>query len=165
MIASVVEAMRSFEDPYPYIRGMIAEIGLPYFKMPYNQPRRQAGDQRENSTFLFFVRHRHARHYEPVEGAATLCHLPGVRLLAPVSACRAGLSRLQACILVTSFLAVGIAPLVIGLFFLGSVQLLSMGILGEYIGSIYTHRQCAQAAHYVIERERINFTYEPGMPL
>jgi hypothetical protein len=56
---------------------------------------------------------------------------------------------------------VGIAPLVIGLFFLGSVQLLSMGILGEYIGAIHSQ---VQKRPYVIERERINFEYEPGEP-
>ncbi len=56
---------------------------------------------------------------------------------------------------------VGIAPLVIGLFFLGSVQLLSMGILGEYVGSIYTH---VQKRPYVIEKDRINFEFEPGEP-
>ncbi len=54
---------------------------------------------------------------------------------------------------------VGIAPLVIGLFFLGSVQLLSLGILGEYVGSIQTH---VRKRPYVVERERINFEYEPG---
>jgi hypothetical protein len=57
---------------------------------------------------------------------------------------------------------VGAAPLAIGLFFLGSVQLLSMGILGEYIGSIHTQ---VQKRPYVIERERVNFEYPPGSPL
>jgi polyisoprenyl-phosphate glycosyltransferase len=57
---------------------------------------------------------------------------------------------------------VGIAPLVIGLFFLGSVQLLSMGILGEYIGSIHTQ---VQKRPYVIEKERINFEYQPSEPI
>jgi hypothetical protein len=56
---------------------------------------------------------------------------------------------------------VGIAPLVIGLFFLGSVQLLSMGILGEYIGAVHTQ---VQKRPYVIEKERINFEYEPDQP-
>ena len=49
------------------------------------------------------------------------------------------------------------APLVIGLFFLGSVQLLSMGILGEYIGSVHTQ---VQKRPYVVEKERINFENE-----
>jgi hypothetical protein len=57
--------------------------------------------------------------------------------------------------------SVGTAPLVIGMFFVGSVQLLSMGILGEYIGSIHTQ---VQKRPYVVERERINFEHEPGLP-
>ena len=51
--------------------------------------------------------------------------------------------------------------MVIGLFFLGSVQLLSLGILGEYIGSIQTQ---VRKRPYVIERERVNFEYPPGKP-
>jgi hypothetical protein len=57
---------------------------------------------------------------------------------------------------------VGIAPLVIGLFFLGSVQLLSMGILGEYVGAIHTQ---VQKRPYVIEKERVNFDRALGEPL
>jgi hypothetical protein len=57
---------------------------------------------------------------------------------------------------------VGMAPLVIGLFFLGSVQLVSMGILGEYIGAIHTQ---VLKRPFVFERERVNFEYEPGPPL
>ena len=50
--------------------------------------------------------------------------------------------------------SVGLAPVVIGLFFLGSVQLIFLGVLGEYIGAIYT-----QVIHrpLVIEKERLNF--------
>jgi hypothetical protein len=61
-----------------------------------------------------------------------------------------------------SNVTVGIAPLVIGLGFLGSVQLLSLGILGEYVGSIQTQ---VQKRPYVIERERVNFEYAPGDPI
>jgi hypothetical protein len=50
--------------------------------------------------------------------------------------------------------SVGIAPLVLGLFFLGSVQLLALGIIGEYVGSIHTF---VQKRPLVIEKERINF--------
>ena len=57
--------------------------------------------------------------------------------------------------------SVGIAPLVIGIFFFSSVQLISVGIIGEYIGSIHTH---VVKRPLVVERERINFEYEPGPP-
>jgi hypothetical protein len=56
---------------------------------------------------------------------------------------------------------VGIAPIAIGMFFLGSLQLLFMGILGEYIGNIHTQ---VHNRPLVVERERLNFQYEPGEP-
>jgi hypothetical protein len=58
--------------------------------------------------------------------------------------------------------SVGMAPLVIGIFFFSSIQLISVGILGEYIGSIHTH---VQKRPLVVERERVNFEYEPGYPV
>ena len=72
-----------------------------------------------------------------------------------------GLGYLAYKLLFWANFTVGIAPLVIGLFFLGSVQLLAMGILGEYIGSIHTQ---VQKRPYVIEKERINFEYAPQEP-
>jgi polyisoprenyl-phosphate glycosyltransferase len=57
--------------------------------------------------------------------------------------------------------SVGMAPLVIGIFFFSSVQLISMGILGEYIGAIHTQ---VQKRPLVVERERVNFEHEPGLP-
>ena len=57
--------------------------------------------------------------------------------------------------------SIGIAPLVIGGFFFISIQLVSIGILGEYVGSVLTQ---VQHRPYVIERERVNWEYEPGVP-
>jgi hypothetical protein len=54
-----------------------------------------------------------------------------------------------------------VAPLVIGVFFFVSIQLVSIGILGEYVGSVLTQ---VQHRPYVIERERVNWEYEPGLP-
>jgi hypothetical protein len=56
----------------------------------------------------------------------------------------------------------GIAPIAIGMFFLGSLQLLFMGVIGEYIGNIHTQ---VHNRPLVVERERLNFQYEPGKPL
>jgi hypothetical protein len=53
------------------------------------------------------------------------------------------------------------APLVIGIFFFSSIQLISVGIIGEYIGAIYTR---VQKRPLVVERERVNFEYDPGLP-
>ena len=56
----------------------------------------------------------------------------------------------------------GIAPIAIGMFFLGSLQLLFMGVIGEYIGNIHTQ---VHNRPLVVERERLNFQYEPGLPV
>jgi hypothetical protein len=56
---------------------------------------------------------------------------------------------------------VGIAPLVIGIFFLSSVQLISVGIIGEYVGAIHTR---VHKRPLVVERERLNFEYQAGLP-
>ena len=73
-----------------------------------------------------------------------------------------GLAYLAYKLLFWNRFSVGIAPLVIGIFFFSSVQLISMGILGEYIGSIHTQ---VQKRPLVVERERVNFEFEPGVPL
>ena len=49
----VVEAVRTFDDPYPYFRGMIAEIGLPYCQLSYDQPRRKRGITKNNFYSLY----------------------------------------------------------------------------------------------------------------
>jgi len=63
----VVELVRSFDDPYPYFRGMIADIGLPTVKLLYDQPARKFGITKNN--WYNPLRHRHARHYQPFEGS------------------------------------------------------------------------------------------------
>lgn len=153
----VIEAMRSFDDPYPYVRGMIAEIGLPYFKLAYNQPERKRGISKSDLYTLYDI---------AMLGITNMSKVP-LRLVTFLGfACAllsllTGLGYLIYKLLFWSNFNVGVAPLVIGLFFLGSVQLLSMGILGEYIGSVHTQ---VQKRPYVVEKERINFEYEPGEP-
>jgi glycosyltransferase involved in cell wall biosynthesis len=154
----VVDAIRAFDDPYPYFRGMIAEIGLPHFELQYDQPRRERGITKQNFYALYDL---------AMLGITNLSKVP-LRFVTLLGFCCSGLSMLVGLVyLVYKLLfwanfTVGMAPLVIGLFFLGSVQLLSMGILGEYIGSIQTH---VRKRPYVIERERVNFEYPPGEPM
>ncbi len=154
----VVEAVRSFGDPYPYFRGMIAEIGLPHCELSYDQPVRKRGLTKNNFYSLWDM---------AMLGITNLSKVP-LRFVTFLGFAGAGLSLLTGfgyLVYKLTFWAnfsVGIAPLVIGLFFLGSVQLLAMGILGEYIGSIHTH---VQKRPYVIEKERVNFDYAAGEPL
>lgn len=146
----VVEAVRAFDDPYPYFRGMVAEIGLPTYFMPYDQPVRRRGITSNNFYALYDM---------AMLGIINLSKVPLrlVTALGFISACLsllAGLSYLGYKIIYWHQFNAGIAPLVIGLFFLGSVQLVSLGIIGEYVGAIHTH---VQKRPYVIERERVGF--------
>jgi glycosyltransferase involved in cell wall biosynthesis len=154
----VVEAVRSFDDPYPYFRGMIAEIGLPHVEILYDQPRRKRGFTNNNFYTLYDM---------GMLAVTNLSKVPlrFVTLLGFASSALsliAGLVYLVYKLIFWSRFTVGVAPLVIGLFFLGSVQLLSLGILGEYIGSIQTQ---VRKRPYVIEKERINFEFPPGAPI
>jgi glycosyltransferase involved in cell wall biosynthesis len=154
----VVEVVRSFEDPYPYFRGMIADIGLPYFEILYDQPRRKRGVTKNNFYTLYDI---------AMLGITNLSKVP-LRVvtitgfLAAVACILATFAYLIYKILFWNRFSVGVAPLVIGLFFFGSIQLLSLGIIGEYIGSIHTY---VQKRPYVIEKERVNFEFPPGEPL
>ena len=153
----VIDIVKSFDDPYPYFRGMIGEIGLPHTTIPFNQPRRKRGVTKNNFYTLYDV---------AMLGITNLSKVP-LRLVT-----LSGFATAAMCIVVAfAYLiykllfwdrfSVGMAPLMIGIFFFGSVQLISVGILGEYIGSIHTH---VQKRPLVVERERVNFEFEPGLP-
>ena len=146
----VVEAVRDMGDPYPFFRGMIAEIGLGIHKIPYDQPVRKRGITKNNFYALYDI---------AMLGITNLSKVPLrlVTALGFVCACisfLAGLAYFVYKLIFWSHFTVGIAPLVIGLFFLGSVQLVSLGIIGEYVGAIHTQ---VQKRPYVIEKERIGF--------
>ncbi|MFL6451421.1 MAG: glycosyltransferase family 2 protein [Bryobacteraceae bacterium] len=155
---AVVEAARSFGDAYPYFRGMIAEIGLPYYTLSFEQPRRSRGITKNNFYTLYDV---------AMLGITNLSKVP-LRLVTFLGFISSAFSMLAALaylvykLVFWSNFSLGVAPLVIGLFFLGSVQLVSMGILGEYIGAIHTQ---VMKRPLVIEKERVNFEYPPGEPL
>lgn len=147
----VVEILRNeFPDPMPYFRGMIAEIGLPSTKVYYNQKQRFRGITKNNFYSLYDM---------AMLGITNLSKVPlrlvtFIGLLTAVLSLSAGLFYFLYKIVFWSSFSVGIAPLVLGLFFLGAVQLLALGIIGEYIGSIHTF---VQRRPLVVERERVNF--------
>lgn len=153
----VIDIIKSFKDPYPYFRGVIAEIGLPYKLIPYHQPIRKQGVTKNNFYTMYDL---------AMLGITNFSKIP-LRISIFL-----GFISAAICLLVASFyliykllfwnsFALGEAPMIIGIFLFSSIQLIALGILGEYIGSIYTY---VQARPYAIELERINFEYEPGMP-
>jgi glycosyltransferase involved in cell wall biosynthesis len=139
-----------FHDPYPYFRGMIAELGLPHSKVFYNQKRRERGKTKHN----FYTLYDYA-----MLGITNLSKVP-LRLVIFFGFFTAAISFLLGVfylgykIAFWSTFDAGVAPLVLGLFFFGSIQLIALGIIGEYVGSIHT---IVQNRPLVIEKERINF--------
>jgi glycosyltransferase involved in cell wall biosynthesis len=154
----VVEAIRQMNDPYPYFRGLIAEIGYAHYEIPYHQPVRTRGIAKNNFYSLYDI---------AMLGITNLSKVP-LRLVsfagfvgAFVSICL-GVGYFLYKLILWNHFSVGIAPLVIGVFFLASIQLVSLGIIGEYVGQIHTQ---IQNRPFVFEQERINFEFPPGDPL
>ncbi len=146
----VIEILRQFNDPYPYFRGLIADIGFPIARIEFVQPTRKRGVTKNNFYTLYDLAMLGLTGYTkiPLRLAAML------GFVAAVMSFLVGLVYLIYKLIFWTEFSVGLAPAVIGLFFLGSVQLIFLGVMGEYIGAIYT-----QVIHrpLVIEKERINF--------
>lgn len=146
----VLEHLRTIGDPYPFLRGLVCELGFEPKTIPFVQPRRFSGITKNNFHTLFdigmlgIISHSKA----PIR-LATLFGF----ILGTASICFALIFFTLKLLFWDSF-PMGSAPLMIGLFFLFGVQLFFMGIIGEYIGSIHRH---VQRRPIVIEKERINF--------
>ncbi|MGA7683803.1 MAG: glycosyltransferase family 2 protein [Terriglobales bacterium] len=154
----VIDLVRQFGDPYPYFRGMIAEIGLPHTEIQYEQQRRKSGKSKNNFYTLYDL---------AMLGITKLSKVP-LRLVTfsgfagSLLSLVGGMAYFAYKLMFWGNFTVGVAPIAIGMFFLGSLQLLFMGIIGEYIGNIHTQ---VHNRPLVVERERLNFQYEPGEPL
>ena len=146
----VIEALRRIDDPYPYFRGLIAEIGFEPAIVNYRQPARTRGISSQNFYTLYDLAFLGVVNHSKVP--LRLATMSGFALAA--ISLLVALGYLMAKLLFWKQFSLGIAPILIGFFFLTSVQLFFIGIVGEYIGSIYT-----QVRHHphVFEKERINF--------
>lgn len=157
---SVIEEIRKIGDPYPYFRGLICDLGYEQALIPFNQPARKRGFTKNNLYTLYdmamlgFVNHSKV----PLRLAVFSSFCVGA------ASFLVGIAYLIYKLLYWSRFEAGTAPVVIGLFFLGSVQLFFIGIIGEYVGAIHTQ---VLRRPPVIEKERINFepsAPEPAMP-
>ncbi len=146
----VIEILKTINDPYPYLRGLISEIGYDICVVEYDQPARKRGKTKNNIYTLYDL---------VMLGVTNHSKVP-LRLATMIGFCMATLSLFVAFIYTIYKIvywqgfSVGIAPLVIGLFFFSSVQLFFIGIIGEYVGSIHTK---VLRRPLVIEKERVNF--------
>jgi polyisoprenyl-phosphate glycosyltransferase len=145
-----MDALKKYHDPYPYFRGLVSEIGFKRAAIEFVQGKRKLGRTKNNFFSLYDV---------AMTGFVNHSKLP-LRLAAFSGFCLASVSFVIALIYLIYKLiywqtfTLGLAPLVIGLFFFSAVQLIFIGIIGEYIGAILTQ---VKNRPLVIEKERINF--------
>ncbi len=145
-----LDILKKIDDPYPYFRGFISDIGFERKEISYTQPTRKHGKTKNNFYTLYDTAMLGITNYSklPIR-LATI----GGFFLSILSFCLAIFFLLAKLLFWRSF-SMGIAPILCGLFFFFSVQLFFIGLLGEYIGSIHTK---IMKRPLVVEKERVNF--------
>ena len=145
-----IEVLRNLNDPTPFLRGIVAELGFKRKEIPYEQPKRRAGKTNNNFYKL----------YDAAMLSFTSYTKAGLRLATFVGAISAFLSMVVAIVYLVMKLIwwdrfpAGMAPMLIGMLFLGSVQIFFIGMVGEYVRSI---NQRVMHRPLVVEEERLNF--------
>ncbi|MDO4295251.1 MAG: glycosyltransferase family 2 protein [bacterium] len=145
-----IEILRKLDDPTPFLRGIVAELGYRRKEIPYEQPKRRAGKTKNNFFTLFDAAMLSVTSY--TKAGLRLATLFG-------SACSVismlvGLVYLVMKLIYWDRFPAGMAPVLIGMCFLGSVQIFFIGLLGEYIMSINAR---VMKRPLVVEEERLNF--------
>ena len=150
-----ISVMKSLDDPTPFLRGIVAELGYRRKDIPYTQPKRRAGVTHNNFYTLYDAAMLSFTSYTKV----------GLRIAVFFGGICAGLSMLFGLLYLIMKLIwwdrfpAGMAPMLIGMLFLGSVQIFFIGLVGEYILSI---NQRVMKRPLVVEEERLNFSKQPG---
>ena len=148
-----VEVLRNLKDPKPFLRGIVAELGFRRKEIPYEQPQRRAGKTHNNFYTLYDAAMLSITSYTKI----------GLRI-ATFAGCGVGMISLLVALVYLILKLVmwnqfqaGMAPILIGMCFLGALQLFFIGLLGEYILSI---NERVMNRPLVVEEERINFEHK-----
>lgn len=146
----VIEQMRQLDDPYPYFRGLVTELGYPLSTVPFHQPQRFSGKTKNNWVTLYDM----AILGLTTHGGAAmrLISLGGFAVAA--LSFLAAIGYLLAKVLFWDSFELGLAPIILGVFFFGSIQVFLLGLLGEYLSNI---QRRIRKLPLVIEAERVNF--------
>jgi len=146
----VVDKLKNFNEPYPYLRGLVCELGYELTCVQFCQNKRKKGTSKNSFYTLYDIAMLAFTNYSKVPlRIATMFGF----ILSILSFCLA-IFYLIFKLLFWYHLPAGIAPILISVFFFFSVQLFFIGILGEYLNAILTQ---VQNRPLVIEKERINF--------
>lgn len=146
----VIDILRSLNDPYPYFRGLLCELGFPIATVEFVQPLRIKGQSKSrfysllNEALLGVTKH----------SRLPLRLLTILGLLSSILSFLIALGYLLAKLMFWDSFQLGMAPLIIGFFMLAGIQVLGIGLIGEYLGITLTH---VRNMPLVIEAERINF--------
>ncbi len=147
----VLDVLQKINDPYPYFRGLVCEVGFPIATVPFKQPQRKRGVTKNNFYTLYDI---------AMLGITSHSKIP-LRLMAIAGFVMSLMSLGVAFVylflklLFWNSFEMGLAPIIIGMFFFTAIQLFSIGVLGEYVGMIYTQ---IRKLPLVVEAERVNFT-------
>lgn len=148
---SFINVLRELKDPTPFLRGIVAELGPARKDISYEQQKRRAGKTSNNFYKLFDAAMLSFTSYTKL--GLRLATFAGI--LCSIFSFLIAIFYLVMKLLFWDIFNAGMAPLIIGLFFLGGIQLFFIGLLGEYIMSINTR---IMNRPLVIENRRINFT-------
>jgi glycosyltransferase involved in cell wall biosynthesis len=147
---SFIEVLKNLNDPTPFLRGIVAELGFKRKDIEYTQNRRRAGKTKNNWYSLYDAAMLSFTSYTKI----------GLRLATILGFTISGISLLITIIYFIMKLifwnrfSAGTAPILIGVFFIGSLQLFFIGLVGEYIMNMNTR---IMNRPLVIEERRINF--------
>lgn len=145
-----IQILRDLKDPTPFLRGIVAELGYKRKEIPYEQPRRRAGKSKNNFYSLYDAAMLSVTSYTKI--GLRLCTFIG--MFCGFLSAFFGILYLIFKLIWWDRFAAGMAPVLIGMFMLGSLQLFFIGFIGEYVSSI---NQRVMNRPLVIEEERINF--------
>ncbi len=147
---SIIQELRNYKEPYPYFRGLIAEMGFKICEIPYHQPLRKFGKTKNNFYTNFDM---------ALLGLTSHSKMP--LRMATMTGCGVGLISFLTALVYLIYKLIywnsfelGMAPVIIGMFFLGGIQLFFIGLIGEYILNIFTR---VQDRPHVVEKRRVNW--------
>ena len=151
--ARFIQVLRDLDDPTPFLRGIVAELGFRRKEIPYEQQLRRAGKTSNN----FY------RLYDAAMLSVTSYTKVGLRLATFIGGFSCIISMIVGFVYLIMKLIwwyrfpAGVAPMLVGMLFLGSVQVFFIGMVGEYVLSI---NQRVMRRPLVVEEERLNFEAE-----
>ncbi len=148
-----IEVLRNLHDPTPFLRGIVAELGFKIKRIEYEQPKRRAGKTHNNFWTLYDAAMLSITSYTKI--GLRIATFIGI-IVAFISL-GIGIVYLIMKLIWWERFSAGMAPMLIGMFFLGSLQLFFIGLIGEYIMNM---NKRLMNRPLVVEEERINFEEE-----